>query len=218
MKIMGLGASCLSAVGRGDRELNLVIPERRESLTVGLKPGSPVLAAVIRRRNDLRQTPAELCGGFAEEGNGNLLFVGRPNASSGWKARTQFIRPANLPPAGATRPLPPRQKVRSSGALVHPGGRATLSTSPEPARSRLALVSGGLRARRGIFPVVVVESDRSLVSTLLRQSPNYAAQHFAELLGSASPFVCGLLHARKVRSVHEQPVGKNAQGVVGDYS
>lgn len=55
--------ACLArlAAGRQGGELEFVIPERRESLTVGGYSGSGALpAAMIRGKVDLRQTPADV--------------------------------------------------------------------------------------------------------------------------------------------------------------
>ena len=90
------------------------------------------------------------------------------------------LRPANLPPAGAT--ADPR--MPSPGALVFPQAieRAPSSTIRSPAQSRLPVVSGGLRARRRNLPAVTIMGRPAPNLLLLRQSPNHAAQHFAQSL------------------------------------
>lgn len=98
-----------------------------------------------------------------------------------------FLRPAHLPPAGATRPLPTHPKVRSSGALA-PNERATLSAVHGPAHSRPSAASGGAIPRRSF--------------SLRRLQPGSdTAQDITQLLGSATPLVGGLRHARQIGGV-----------------
>lgn len=115
------------------------------------------------------------------------------------------------------RPAYPKGPLPGALALLPPnsrGERATFSAIPGSVMNRPAVASGGLRARRGIFPVV--EGDRSLCITTRLQPGSDTRRDLAESLKTS----CGrgLVHAPEYWRSHEQRVAKSSQGVACDYS
>lgn len=120
----------------------------------------------------------------------------------------QFLRPANLPPAGTTRPLPTHPKVRSFGALdPHTIGRATLSPILAPAQSRATVGSRGLCSRGSISPAEV--GGRSV--SLRPQPRKHQAQCFAQSLKAS--VVCGPRHGPERRRLNVEALRQSVEGL-----
>lgn len=174
---------------------------------IGRPESSRICAQVVPHRVPLLTDDAR------QFGRGRVCACPYQGASCGCRLRSGATR-VSIRPAPQARPgrsaIPVRPIARRAPLSPnHPSGRANSSVAPEPAHSRSASTSGGLSSRRSILPTV--EGGRSLRLSLLRQSPNFAAQHIAQLLKSSVPLACR--HARERRRSNVEALRQIVEGL-----